>query len=191
MWYLPIGMELFSEIWAFVWAVATNWAAWMTGGLIVALTFLWERFKQKDLPRMFVLLLAGVFLVVAFFNAWKEQYEMTKAHDLKGGFLQVEVPTPTNNGLFKVGDTLRFNISFRNKGIAPVSGADALAKLWLIRGAANEKQDTAVFEKFKMMEVEHLRKKTLKGHNVGVGENIWMTVESDTPISQQERNNFL
>jgi len=72
-------MELLKEIGIFFWAVINNWAAYSTGGIIVALIWLWSTAKQKTIPRPVGFGVAIFFLVCAFFNAWIVQYHDAEA----------------------------------------------------------------------------------------------------------------
>jgi hypothetical protein len=65
--------EFIGNLVEFLWAVINNWAGYATGGLIVALVWLWSTLKQKPVPRKIGVILAIVFLFVAFFNAWLDQ----------------------------------------------------------------------------------------------------------------------
>jgi hypothetical protein len=92
--------EYIQELWQFVWAVVTNWAGLTTGGVIVALLWLWSTLKQTSIPRKAGIVVALLFLFLAVFNAWREQYKkvQTAAADvpeLKGwidGLLSGEMP---------------------------------------------------------------------------------------------------
>jgi hypothetical protein len=62
------------DITSFLWAVLNNWAGYSTGGLIVAAIALWAVWRNKPLPRRTALLLAVLFLFMAFYKAWHDQY---------------------------------------------------------------------------------------------------------------------
>ncbi len=62
-----------SDLFSFVWAVINSWAGYATGGLIVALVALWSTLRQKPVPRKLGVVLAIVFLLLAFFHAWRDQ----------------------------------------------------------------------------------------------------------------------
>jgi hypothetical protein len=61
------------ELGEFLWAVATNWATWTTGGLVVALLWLWSTLRQVPISRKIGIVVAVLFLLLAFFKAWQEQ----------------------------------------------------------------------------------------------------------------------
>jgi hypothetical protein len=63
----------------FLWAVANNWAGYTTGGLVVALLWLWSTLKQVPISRKTSIAVAVMFLIFAFFNAWRGQYLRTKS----------------------------------------------------------------------------------------------------------------
>jgi hypothetical protein len=62
------------EFGEFLLAVVNNWAGYTTGGVIVATVWLWSTLKQVPISRKVGILLAVMFLVFAFFNAWREQH---------------------------------------------------------------------------------------------------------------------
>jgi len=57
----------------FLLAVLNNWAGYATGGLIVASCWLFFLWKDKPMPKFLGFLLAAIFLLMAFFKAWKDQ----------------------------------------------------------------------------------------------------------------------
>ena len=68
-----MGAFSISDIFQFIWAVINNWAGYATGGLLVALVWVWSVWKDKPTPRAVLLALAGLFLFFAFFKAWDDQ----------------------------------------------------------------------------------------------------------------------
>lgn len=58
----------------FLWAVINTWAGYTTGGIVMALLWFWSTLKSATIPRGVGITLALVFLLVAFFSAWREQY---------------------------------------------------------------------------------------------------------------------
>ena len=71
-------MEYISDLLRFLWAVVTNWAGLATGGIIVAVLWLWSTVRQMPISRKFGIALALVFLSLAVFNVWREQYRMVR-----------------------------------------------------------------------------------------------------------------
>src|SRR6266496_3760418 len=67
-------MEWISELGAFLWAVVNNWAGYTTGGVVVALLWLWSTLKQVPISRKVGIVVASIFLFFAVFNAWREQH---------------------------------------------------------------------------------------------------------------------
>jgi hypothetical protein len=67
-------MDVLKEFGEFLWAVATNWAGYTTGGLVVALLWLWSTLRQVPISRKIGTIVAIAFLVLAFFNAWRDKY---------------------------------------------------------------------------------------------------------------------
>jgi hypothetical protein len=66
-------MDFFEDIGRFLWAVINNWAGYTTGGVIVAALWLWSTVKQVPISRKSAILVAAFFLLVAIFNAWRDQ----------------------------------------------------------------------------------------------------------------------
>lgn len=64
----------FSELSRFCWAVINNWAGYSTGGIVVATAAFWHILRDVPMSRRFGLGLAVVFLFMAFFKAWRDQY---------------------------------------------------------------------------------------------------------------------
>lgn len=58
----------------FLWEVVNNWAGYATGGLILATLGFRYAWKDKQIPSRVTLWLSPVFLVMALFKAWDEQY---------------------------------------------------------------------------------------------------------------------
>jgi len=71
------SMDWLRDLGEFLWAVITNWAGYVTGGIIVALLWLWTSLVPREIPRetsrRIAIVLTLVFLLIAVFNAWREQ----------------------------------------------------------------------------------------------------------------------
>src|ERR1039458_4426709 len=66
---------MFSEIVIFVLAVVSHWQGYVTGGAITGLVALVERLFDWTMPKWaYGVLYLGVFLLVSFFLAWRDQY---------------------------------------------------------------------------------------------------------------------
>ena len=63
-----------SDLFQFLRAVLNSWAGYTTGGIVVALAWLWSTISQIPLSRKAGIVLALFFLFMAFFNAWRKQY---------------------------------------------------------------------------------------------------------------------
>src|SRR2546430_5234331 len=72
-------MDWFKDLLEFLWAVINNWAGYATGGLVVALLWLWSTLRQVPISRKIGIVIAVVFLFVAFFNAWREKHHLALA----------------------------------------------------------------------------------------------------------------
>lgn len=70
-------MALFLEIWQFVVAVMSYLTAYITGGIVMAVLFLYERFVNREVSLGFIYWGLVTFLLVSFFMAWRDEH-----HDL-------------------------------------------------------------------------------------------------------------
>jgi hypothetical protein len=68
-------MEFIRVLSTFLWAVVDNWAGYCTGGVMMALLWLWSMLKTQPIPRKVGIGVALLFLLLAFFNAWRDQYD--------------------------------------------------------------------------------------------------------------------
>jgi hypothetical protein len=69
------GAPMWSDIIVFAIAVVSHWQGYVTGGAVTGLVALVERLSGWTMPKKFyAALYVGVFLVVSFFLAWREQY---------------------------------------------------------------------------------------------------------------------
>jgi hypothetical protein len=101
---------MWSEIVEFIIAVISHWQAYVTGGAITGLVALVERLSGWTMPkRAYAVLYVGVFLLVSFFLAWRDQYheaqkvppleqrtqdQEKRIADLKGAPPQLQVNVP-------------------------------------------------------------------------------------------------
>jgi hypothetical protein len=72
-------MPALSEILEFVWAVINNWAGYATGGLIVATVSFYLVWNDKPMARNVALVLSALFLLMAFFRAWRDKKRALQA----------------------------------------------------------------------------------------------------------------
>lgn len=61
------------DLWLCFLAVLGQWVALMSGGIIIVLLALWERYKGYPIPRKFYLMIFAFFIPFAFFLAWRDQ----------------------------------------------------------------------------------------------------------------------
>jgi hypothetical protein len=66
-------MAWLKDVLPFLGAVISHEAELLTGGIIMAVITLWSVAKQKQVPRKLMLLIAGVFLFFACFQAWRDE----------------------------------------------------------------------------------------------------------------------
>ncbi len=62
------------DVFIFIRDVLNSWAGYLTGGLVVAFVALWFAWRDRQIPRAIALALAGLFLAMAFYSAWHDQY---------------------------------------------------------------------------------------------------------------------
>jgi hypothetical protein len=68
---------MWSDILVFVSSVLSHWQAYVTGGAITGLVALVERLLDWKMPKWaYAALYIGIFLLVAFFLAWRDQYRV-------------------------------------------------------------------------------------------------------------------
>jgi hypothetical protein len=78
------------EILIFIRAVVSHWQSYVTGGVVTGIVVFVERVFDWKMPKWaFVAVFGGVFLLVSFFLAWKEQYH--EAQQVPG--LQAQLQT--------------------------------------------------------------------------------------------------
>jgi hypothetical protein len=66
---------MWSDIIVFAIAVVSHWQGYVTGGAVTGLVALVERLSGWTMPKkVYAALYVGVFLLVSFFLAWREQY---------------------------------------------------------------------------------------------------------------------
>lgn len=79
------------ELWLFLRAVAHHWATLVTGGFVMALVLVAERWTDKNVPGWSFWLLIGAFLAWAFFLAWRDEHRRRVAAEAKAVDLQAEL----------------------------------------------------------------------------------------------------
>jgi hypothetical protein len=62
------------DILTWLWAVLNNWAGYLTGGLLIASATFWAIWKDRPVPRTALLILSGLFLVMALYKAWQDKH---------------------------------------------------------------------------------------------------------------------
>jgi hypothetical protein len=66
---------MLADIGQYLFDLADNWAAFMTGGIPVAVVAIWERWKGRAIPlRAYFLLFLGVGFAAASFQTWQHEY---------------------------------------------------------------------------------------------------------------------
>lgn len=72
--FAAMDADTINHIGKFVSAVIGQWATLATGGLIMGIIALWEKYHSKPIPRKLMLSIFVFFLFVAFFRAWEIEY---------------------------------------------------------------------------------------------------------------------
>jgi hypothetical protein len=67
-------MDLLRDLFEFTLAVVNSWAGYATGGVVVALLWLWSTLRNEQIPKRIGVAVAIFFLFAAFFNAWRIQH---------------------------------------------------------------------------------------------------------------------
>ena len=70
-------MNFLRDLGVFLRAVINNWAGYTTGGVIVAFVTLYVMLRETAVPKRWAIALALFFLLLAFFNAWRNEYLKT------------------------------------------------------------------------------------------------------------------
>jgi len=86
---------MLSDIWRFLADLLDNWAAFMTGGIPVAVLALWERWQQRPISfRRF----AAIFLLFGFaaasFQTWRQEHAERVAADGRASKADQGTPSP-------------------------------------------------------------------------------------------------
>ena len=106
-------MMFVRELGEFLWAVINNWAGYATGGLIVALVWLWSTVKQGPVSRKFGIGLAILFLFFAVFNAWRDkQHELLALQERLTPKLEMIVSQRVWGGMGRTRQKLGWGWSF-------------------------------------------------------------------------------
>lgn len=122
-------MELLRDFGQFLWAVITNWAGYATGGILVALVGLWSITKRPP-SKKFSLCLLGVFLFLAFFNAWEDEHKKAKEGAYLQGMAGFYFQPPT--GPFPLNSPITFLVHWRNHGSTLAENGIPKAKVYLL-----------------------------------------------------------
>jgi hypothetical protein len=77
-----------SELWLFLCAVASHWVVLMTGGVITAALTAFQYWREKPFSWRFHKWVIGMFMAVACFLAWRDEYE--RAQQLLGAKADLE-----------------------------------------------------------------------------------------------------
>jgi hypothetical protein len=136
--------SLIGDLGTFLWAVINNWAGYCTGGVVVALLWLWSTLKQKNIPRSWGIAVAIFFLAVSTFNAWREQHQAARtehearlhAEDISHPNLRAEIIQSSIGNVKEFGEQTGVVVWVRisNTG-APSVALDYQLKLETLQGS--------------------------------------------------------
>src|SRR5438128_615387 len=135
--------NLFGDNAQFIWTVLSHWQAYMTGGIVMAAMFVYERLTQKTVSVRVVIGGIIAFLLVAFFMAWRDQNKQlervtkdlertkqdldTERKKVAGPELKGRIEMTSfgyNPNLPEVNGTIAIVASIRN------TGAPSIVELW-------------------------------------------------------------
>jgi hypothetical protein len=132
-----------SDFWQFVIAVFWHWQSWAggsgAGGAVVVLVAIYERLSGHTLSkRMYVSIFIFIFLVGAFFVAWREQYQAVQAAKGETQKVEKKLGELTNPGLvlhidqLGIGDSAEIPTLLRVLIVANLTnvGAPSIAESW-------------------------------------------------------------
>lgn len=120
-------MLFLSDLLSFIWAVVHSWAAYATGGVIMALVTFWSTLRQKPVPRWFGVTLAVIFLFFAFFHAWRSEHRAAIQAQEEKQKVDNELSATRNESLPK----LKGQILFSSSGISR-NDADTTSVLFVV-----------------------------------------------------------
>lgn len=63
-----------SEVIEFSKTVISYWGSWLTGGVLIALIWIYEHYRGQSLPWRVIAAIVALSFVVSVFLAWREQY---------------------------------------------------------------------------------------------------------------------
>jgi hypothetical protein len=66
-------LNLLQTVPEFIWFVLSFWQAYVTGGILIAIMSIWERYHKRSISWNKFRWIFIVFLFVSFFNAWHDQ----------------------------------------------------------------------------------------------------------------------
>jgi hypothetical protein len=131
------------EFSAFVAAVISNWAVLATGGVLVLLVQLWKLYNKK-LSRKWELGITGFFLFLAFFQAWRAQYERAQSETAilepeitNYDSMSAEVPFPPHQPVM-------LRLYWSNLGSVPARNEDPWCKIYLVHSFDHDNQQSVI-----------------------------------------------
>jgi cell division protein FtsB len=81
------------EVWLFIRAVWSHWTTLLTGGVVSVVALALDHFTKVTVPPRVVVALMSVFLLVALFQAWSDQYRDARDKSLAAERLELDKKT--------------------------------------------------------------------------------------------------
>jgi hypothetical protein len=114
-------METAKEFGVFTRDVLNSWAGYCTGGVIVALLWLWSTLNEVPISRKIGIAVAIFFLAVALFNAWQKQYRRANTAELPN--LSARIDFLYGGNVTEInGAQLWMVVALKNEGAPSVAG---------------------------------------------------------------------
>jgi hypothetical protein len=151
-------MDWIRDLGIFIWSVANNWAGYATGGIIVALIWLRSVLQPKWKPsRTFSLGLVFLFLLLASFEAWRNQY---RSNTNNASYVQLAAPPKpiSGFGFLPVGMSPALDLTWVNKGSGRALNAMVFCKVYIHPGTPGGSAERDVINSFKKEFADWLRK---------------------------------
>ena len=89
-------MDFFRVIPEFILSILSSWQGYLTGGILVALCSVWERWKKRTIPWSKYRWGVIGFLLISFFSAWYDQRIIAKKLEYDRHNLNVSSPAFQN-----------------------------------------------------------------------------------------------
>ncbi|MFN7928596.1 MAG: hypothetical protein U0Y68_11730 [Blastocatellia bacterium] len=114
--------ELLHDILLFIYAVLTSLAGYLTGGLVIAAMFIYERIKNKPISMRTFWVGLVIFLFVSFFSAWRDEHTSVREATKTVTEMKTQI-NETKQNLTKEIESVKHDLTFeREHNIPKLSG---------------------------------------------------------------------